>query len=125
MLLHRVAALGRALLVVGGLALTALGAAAQVLHAQTPDSQPSVRLEQPTIESHGELPANRLKTGEQVEMVSVEMRSVVRAPTAGPSAERAPANGHHKSALRWSDVVQCRRLGGAMLLGFATPPPQR
>jgi hypothetical protein len=107
------------------LALTALGTAAQVLHAHTPATQSLARLEQPTIESHGELPTDRLKTGEQVEIVTVEMRSVVRAPVSSSSAlaKRAPSDYLRADALRWCDVVQCRRLGGAMLLGFATPPP--
>jgi hypothetical protein len=107
------------------LALTALGTAAQVLHAHEPAEHQAARLEQPTIEAHGDLPTDRLKTGEQVEIVSVEMRSVVRAPTAGSAAHagQAPSDSHGADAQRWCDVIQCRRLGGCMLLDFATPPP--
>jgi hypothetical protein len=104
------------------LAFTALGTGAELAHAHEP--QPT-RVEPPTIGSHGGLPTDQLKTGEQVEVVSVEMRSVVRAPATSPSASarRTPTNALRANALRWCDLTQCRRLGGALVLGFATPPP--
>ncbi len=121
MLLHRITALGRALLVAGSLALTAFGAAAPLLHG----ADSTVPRDQSTIESRNHLPTDHLKTGEQVEVLSAELRSNVRAPvvtgcaSAGTRATHCPGS----AALRWCDVVQCRRIGGAMMLGFSTPPP--
>ena len=123
MLLHRVTSLGRALLAAGVLALTALGTAAPLVHG----ADASVPREQATIESQNHLPTDHLKTGEQVELVSAEPRSSVPAPVANScTAERERSRDCRQSdASRWCDVVQCRRIGGAMMLGFATPPPTR
>lgn len=126
MLLHRVAALGRALLVVGGLALSALCSAASAYQTTLSTQEPAAHIAHATIESREGLPADHIRTGEQVQLVSVEVRSVVCPPVAGSEFARrahAPADCLGADTLRWCDVIQCRRLGGALLLGFATPPP--
>ncbi len=126
MLLHRVTALGRAILLVGGLALAAPGSGARAEQAHLPEQKRSALREQSTIRSRDALPADDMKGGEQVELVSIELRSVHRPADAGSSpatARSAPSDCLTADALRWCDVVQCRRLSGALLLGFATPPP--
>jgi len=126
-LLHRVIAFGRALLVGGGLTLVALISSAHTRHAHAPpDEQPAAAGVQSTIEPRNALPADDLRGGEQVELVSIEVRSAPRPPTAGSSlaaSRSVPGGAPHADPLRWCDVVQCRRLSGALLLGFATPPP--
>lgn len=120
----RVVALGRALLFAGGLALSAFGSTASANHTSSVEVAPTAHRAHATIESREAMPADHVKTGEQLPMVSVEVRSVLRAPVSGAAlSARAPSHGLGADGLRWCDVIQCRRLGGALLLGFATPPP--
>ncbi len=124
--LLRVSALGRALLCVVGLALTAPLSRAHAHEAHAFERDAGTRIEQPVIESSNAPPADDVRAGEQLQVVSTGVRSVVRAPANGSGAvalESPPSSVLLGDVLRWCDVVQCRRLGGAMLLGFATPPP--
>lgn len=74
-LLHCVIALGRARLVVGGLALTTLSSGARIDHALVAEQHRVERAAQSTIEPRNTLPADVLRGGEQVELVSIEVRS--------------------------------------------------
>lgn len=128
------------------LALFALGwiAHAQPAHAQMAHAQPAqlqggyehavvyptpnqpAEAEQPSIEAREGLPAADLREGEQVRVVATSVASTVRPPDAGHSLLAqcvAPARHLGAASHRWCDVVQCRRLSGALLLRFATPPP--
>lgn len=125
-LLHRVSALGRALLCVAGLALTALGTHAHAHGAPSRERDVDVRVEQSIIESSDAPPTDDARAAEQLQLVSTGVRSVVRAALSGVGlmlTVRQTTSWLHGDAPRWCDVVQCRRLGGAMVLSFATPPP--
>jgi hypothetical protein len=128
MSLQRVAALGRALVVVIVLALSALASTADASDAGALGVDGVPPQEQPTIEAREVHFHEALRAGEQVRLVSSGAPSDVRPPASGDApATAAQARCAHRcaDAMRWFDVVQCRRLDGALLLGYATPPPRR
>jgi hypothetical protein len=128
-------ALVRALLIVGGMALMAFAGSARLALAQPEAPSEATRrvaghgvlVQAPTIQSHESAPEHGLLGGKPAELVSVELRSVMRLPVGTPGeASYHPVPGRlRERAARWCDVVQCRRLGGVRLLGYATPPPSR
>lgn len=124
----RVLLLARAVLLVVGVALTALGVGPrgdEAAASATPRAAAAWR-EPPAIEAREALPAGEAREGEQLRVVSVGVSTPRRAPdptTCHAAALRASSRARDGAAPRWCDVVQCRRLGGARLLGFATPPP--
>lgn len=152
-LLRRITTLGRALVGIGGLVLSVLGAPAHAavdttdgtfsanppaavghiatapaVHEHACQQQTSSDTEPSAIESREDGPALDLLGGKLTELVTLDVRPTVhsRVGDFGRSKASLALSGYDAAAARgWCDVVQCRRLGGAHILGFATPPPSR
>lgn len=122
----RVSAIGRSLVMAVGLALSALGTPAHASDGCGAEFEERPRQEQTTIESQDASSGYDLRAGEHTRLVSSGAPCVLRAPTAGSTlaaATYALCEPLGADGRRGCGVVQCRRLDGVQLLGFATPPP--
>ena len=129
MLVNRVTALLRALAVVLCIAAPALLPGGPLaLHGSVASAPPLAGQLAPSIGVDQERLPSDLRAAPRVELVVAEQRVIARLQAAllGDSAlclrtDAASLDDHHG----WCDVVQCRRLSGVHLLGYATPPPTR
>jgi hypothetical protein len=92
----------------------------------------SAPLVEVTIHADVAVPSPYLQTSDVAELLAKLERTLAEGPTdtlplAGASGSDVAPGGARASddTTRWCDVVQCRRLAGAQLLRYATPPPAR
>jgi hypothetical protein len=114
------------MVVVAALALLGAGARGVASPATASLWPASEWRDQPAIEAQERPPAGEARERESLRIVSVGASTLRHATNSGASiATAARACGPARAAAerRWCDVVQCRRLGGAHVLHFATPPP--
>ena len=107
-----------------------LPSATLAMGARRPASAPTAQV---TIHADVELPSPYLQGSDVAELLAKLERTLVEGATGAlPMLEtphgvvaRGAARGARASddATRWCDVVQCRRVTGAQLLRYATPPP--
>jgi hypothetical protein len=93
----------------------------------------SVPAAEVTIHADVELPSPYLQSSDVAELLAKLERTLVEGTTGAlpmldpPHGQcaRGTARGARASddETRWCDVVQCRRVTGAQLLRYATPPP--
>ncbi|HEU4629115.1 MAG TPA: hypothetical protein VFS08_05195 [Gemmatimonadaceae bacterium] len=129
-----IARLWPVLLCVLGLALPsaspAMGALRRVSAAATAPTAVPV-----TIHADNDLPTSYLQPSELAELLAKLERALSESatgvvpladselPCVAPGAPRGARAADDRT--RWCDVVQCRRVSGARLLRYATPPPVR
>ena len=119
-----------ALLLALGLVLPARGAAASrpggIGTVDAAQRAHAAEHESPTIEADPAPAGADLRAAERAELTTGAVRLLADAGAVDAEDEAARGGLQHRARLaRWCDVVQCRRLAGAQLLRYATPPPAR